>query len=348
MNLTRRSIVAGCAAAGLVGRSRGEAADAFAPFRTPYKFNKLILEASGVDGSFDKLAVDDPFVFRAEGRFYMLHVGFDGIGYQSGLAVSDDLLHWKRTGLIFPRDPSSKVFRYNAALSCILHDAELGSACELQKVDGRYVGVWQAYPSPGYEEGAALMGLAWSDDFRHWERGDVILEPDPGAEWEAGGLYKPYLIKVGDTFFLYYNAKDKGARWHEQSGVATSKDLKTWTRCRGNPILRNGPADSRDARFASNPWVVRAGSQWAMYYFGLPNAGHACDLLALGSDPFHFEKVPEVIVEVGPPGSVDETHAHKPALMTWQGDLYHFYCAVSGKWPNERRGITVARSRPWS
>jgi hypothetical protein len=30
-----------------------------------------------------------------------------------------------------------------------------------------------------------------------------------------------------------------------------------------------------------------------------------------------------------------------------QGALYHFYCAVSGKYPAETRGIGVARSRPW-
>lgn len=351
MVLTRRTVLAGagcCATASLVVPSQGIPASGVAVFRTPYKYGQLILGPSGVAGSFDKLAVDDPFVFRAEGRFYMVYIGFDGVGYQSGLAVSDDLIHWERAGLIFARDPSSKIFRYNSALSCILHDVNLGSTCELQKVNGRYLGVWQAYPSPGYEEGPAVMGLAWSDDFRHWERGGIILEPDPNAEWEAGGLYKPYLMKEGDTYYLFYNAKNKAARWNEQSGVATSKDLKTWARYSGNPIITNGQADSWDARFASNPWVVRAGNRWALFYFGLPNAGHARDLMALGKDLFHFTKVPEIIIDAGPPGSIDETHAHKPALITWQGDLYHFYCAVSGKWPNELRGISVARSRSWT
>ncbi len=70
--------------------------------------------------------------------------------------------------------------------------------------------------------------------------------------------------------------------------------------------------------------------------------------MAPGTDLFHFTNVHEVIIDAGPPGSIDETHAHKPALFSWQGDLYHFYCAVSGQWPNEVRGITVARSRPWA
>ena len=176
------------------------------------------------------------------------------------------------------------------------------------------------------------------------------------------------------TFYLYYNAKtdplpkSDGGGWHEQTGVATSTDLKTWTRFRNNPILRNGPRgsdtyptqnpihatnpptpDARDSRFASNPFVVQNGTNFGMFYFGFnyQRPGRACEMLALGNDPFTFIKVPEVLIDTGAPGSIDETFAHKPSVITHEGTLYHFYCAVSGKWPNETRGIAVARSKPW-
>ena len=64
------------------------------PYLTPNKYGMPVLEASGVEGSFDCRAVDCPTVFRHNGSFYMMYVGFDGIGYQTGLARSDDLLHW--------------------------------------------------------------------------------------------------------------------------------------------------------------------------------------------------------------------------------------------------------------
>jgi hypothetical protein len=90
-------------------------------------------------------------------------------------------------------------------------------------------------------------------------------------------------------------------------------------------------------------------NQYAMFYFGFTytRPGRARELLALGEDPYHFTKVPEVLIDVGPPGSIDETFAHKPSLIYHDGALYHFYCAVSGKYPNEVRGIAVARSNPW-
>jgi hypothetical protein len=83
------------------------------------------------------------------------------------------------------------------------------------------------------------------------------------------------------------------------------------------------------------------------FYYGLDAKGKARDLVAAG-DLFQPRKLDEILIDVGPPGSVDETYAHKPGIIWHEGALYHFYCAVSGKWPNQVRGISVARSKPWT
>lgn len=324
-----------------------------APFLTPYKYGKRVLSASTTPGAFDCKSVDDPFVFRHEDSFYMLYIGFDGIGYQTGLAKSKDLVHWERVACVARRNPKSKYTRYNVALSCIVRQDELHSPGKLKKVHGRYLGAWNAYPHKGYESGAGVIGLAWSDDLLHWDLTEPILFPQDGAPWEHGGLYRPNLVEYKGVFYLYYNAKtdtlpkSEGGGWHEQTGVATSRDLKHWTRYAGNPILRNGGPDSWDARFASNPFVVRYKDWWAMYYYGLNRRGVARELLALGHDPYHFTKVDQIIINPGQKGSVDDDFAHKPCVIYHDGVLYHFYCAVSGKWPHDVRGISVARSKPW-
>jgi predicted GH43/DUF377 family glycosyl hydrolase len=112
-------------------------------------------------------------------------------------------------------------------------------------------------------------------------------------------------------------------------------------------LLRNGAKGSWDDRFASDPVVLRHGKQWTMFYFGLSTDGKARDLLAVGDRLTEFRKVDEILVDAGPPGSVDEKFAHKPSIIYAKGALYHHYCAVSGKWPNDVRGISVARSVPW-
>ena len=324
-----------------------------APFRTPYKYGKLVLAAADDANAFDSKSVDDPFVFLHEGVFHMLYIGFDGAGYQTGLAKSHDLVNWERVACVAHRDPNSKYTRYNIALSCILREDGLEGKGRLKKVHGCYLGAWNAYPGAGYETGAAVIGLAWSSDLLHWELTDPILFPADGAPWEHGGLYRPNLIEQDGIFYLYYNAKtdtlpkSDGGGWREQSGVATSRDLKQWTRYQGNPILPNGGSESWDARFASNPFVVHNKHLWGMYYFGLDRRGVARELLALGRDPYHFEKVNEIMIDRGAPGTVDEDYAHKPCVFFHDGALYHFYCAVSGKWPHDVRGISVARSKPW-
>jgi len=375
--ITRRGFIESgfATSALLLGASRLHAAvEPIAAYRTPYKYPELILKATGSKQDFDGLSVDDPIVFRANDRFYMLYIGYDGTGYQTGLASSDDLLHWKREALVGPRDPNSHFTKYNLAISSILRNKNLRGRGEAVKVNGQYLAAWNAYPSAGYEEGAAVIGLATSHDLLHWTLTDPILSPADGAPWEHGGLYRPDLLLDRGTYYLYYNAKtdalpkSEGGGWHEQTGVATSTDLKRWTRYPGNPILRNGVrgsltypssnplhdqsptvVDARDSRFVSNPYVVKNGNQHAMFYFGFgyERPGRACEMLALGDDPYHFAKVPDILIDTGVPGSIDETFAHKPSVIYHQGTLYHFYCAVSGKYPNEVRGIAVARSQPW-
>jgi predicted GH43/DUF377 family glycosyl hydrolase len=321
-------------------------------FHTPHKLNRYVLTKSDDPKDFDSVYATCPFVFSAHGRFYMTYVGHDGIGYQTGLAESDDLVNWKKLGLIIGRDATSSFRKYSIGLTSLLRENDLASSGDLKKVNGRYLGSWLAFPQQGHEAGPAVIGLAWSDDLKHWALTEPVLRPEDGADWERGGLYKSYLLEANGTYYLFYNAKDKTTGgWREQTGVATSRDLKTWTRSPRNPVIPNGPKGSLDERFASDPVVMRAGSEWALFYFGLAGDNHARELLALSSDLERFEKASEVLVDIGERGSLDGRHAHKPSVITWRGDLYHFYDAVSDKVPGGPtqavRGISVARSRSW-
>ncbi len=318
-----------------------------AQYETPYKYGRLVLAAGSTPGAFDSKAVDCPFVFRHNGRFRMTFLGFDGTGYQTGIASSNDLVSWTKDGQILRRDPANPITRFNVALNWILRDSRLRSRGELKKVHGRYLGVFHAYPKPGYEQGPAVIGLCWSTNLMDWEIGDICLRPAEGAAWERGGLYKPCLIEHNGVYYLFYNAKNQERRWQEQTGVATSTDLKTWKRHEGNPVIRNGAAGSWDERFASDPCVMLDRNRWLLFYFGLDAKGVARDLLATGDGPFALHKHGRVLIDVGPPGSVDSAYAHKPSVIWHNSTLYHFYCAVSGRGQSEVRGISVAASRPW-
>jgi predicted GH43/DUF377 family glycosyl hydrolase len=344
--LTRREFIA---AGALVLAARARAASDLDRIVTPYKLGKYVLTASGKEGSFDKICVDGPFAFRRQGVCYMTFIAFDGIGYQTGLASSSDMVNWKKEGCILKRDPSSPILKYNAAMTWILRENGLYSPGELIMVGGYYLGAYHAYPSQGYEQGAAVIGLCRSKDLRNWIVDPPCLKAEDGAAWERGGLYKPCLLRHEGRYYIFYNAKNQTeGSWREQTGVAISEDLKRWKRYPGNPVIPNGPAGSPDEIFASDPCVLQNGAAWVLYYYGLDAKGVARDLAATGPDLLHPAKCNKILIDVGPKGSVDSTYAHKPSVIQFKGDLYHYYCAVHSDSGREIRGISVARSRPWA
>jgi predicted GH43/DUF377 family glycosyl hydrolase len=321
-------------------------------YATPVRDEKLLIRPSLIPGRFDSHAVDIPFVFTLDGRQGMTYVGWDGIGYQTALAWNDSG-GWREEGLVFPRDPGHALRRYNAALTSIVRDNDLWSAGGLRRFDAWYHGTYHAYPAAGYETGPGSVGFVRSRDLLTWEDIGDTLSPRNGAAWEQGGLYKSWLLEHDGTFYVFYNAKDRGEwPWTEQTGVATSRDLTNWRRHENNPVLTAGAPGEFDERFASDPCVLRDGSFWVMFYFGLAGDGHAREGYATSRDLITWVKSKEILLDVGPPGSVDSLYAHKPAVITRGGVLEHYYCAVartepidiSGYTQTETRGITRAVS----
>ncbi len=321
--------------------------------RTPHKFPELVLEAAYNEDEFDALATDCAFIFRHKRRYYMTYIGFDGVGYRTGLASSTDLVRWEKEGMILDRGEAGSVTEFNAALTWIVRENDLFGDGKLKKFDARYLGTYHAYPQAGYETGPAAIGLCSSADFRKWRVKDPFLrasDPDAGA-WERGGLYKSCLVEHAGKYYLFYNAKTEGAPWTEQTGLATSKDLKTWKRHEANPVIPVGPKGGFDDVFCSDPCVLRYGNTWVMFYYTLSSDGRARDTVAFSDDLLDWRKSNEILIDVGPPGSIDSTYAHKPAIFTKDGILYHYYCAVSPAREkhidaeiHETRGIALAVS----
>ena len=64
--------------------------------KTPHKVGMVMLPGKGE-------MIDNPCVFRHGDAWYMIFIVFDGKGYETHLAKSDDLVRWKRLGKVFGR-----------------------------------------------------------------------------------------------------------------------------------------------------------------------------------------------------------------------------------------------------
>lgn len=316
---------------------------------TPYKYGVVIPARKG------SLA-DCASVFRYEGKWLMVYVANQGrVGYETHLAESPDLLHWKPLGKILPFARHGwDAWQADGGISLV--DPTWGGTEAPEKYDGRY---WMSYlggAKHGYEPDPLSIGIAWTttpDQAVPWHRlaNNPVLSPlQPDVRpFEAVTLYKSTIIHdptrtLGAPFVMFYNGK----RWlpskpgrapnsHESIGMAVSQDMVHWRRYGRHPVVDNAPGKPA---ISGDPQIVRMGDLWVMFYFGFRWRPHAFDTFAVSRDLVHWTKWqgPDLIQPSEP---WDKTFSHKPWVLKYHGVVYHFYCAVG----NQGRCIALATSK---
>jgi predicted GH43/DUF377 family glycosyl hydrolase len=293
-------------------------------------------------------STDVPTVYQIPGdnKWHMSFIAFDGHGYNSFVAESQDLVHWTNFRLAMGFGPEGQFDHGGCVLGAYLYQSyDIKAPRTLKKHEGKYWSLYGCYPRQGgYELRPGYEGVAVSDDGLSWRRAKdswilSVHEPDCGA-WEKDCIYQPWLVEQEGRYYNFYNAAHGGI---EQSGLATSSDLLNWSRHAGNPVIRNRPG-GYDQNFASDPKVFRDGDHWTMFYFGVGRGG-AHVMIAFSRNLLHWTAHPEPLYKAGGhPGGLDKTYAHKISLVyNPKNDTYYlYYCAVG----NAGRGIGLITSRP--
>ena len=325
-----------------------------APYRGWHYWPDHVVPARPTIGSITNLlGTDVPAVYQVPGsdKYFMSFVGFDGSGYQSFVAESEDLVHWGNYRLAMGFGPANEFDHGGCVIGAFLYqDYDIKAPRLLKKRDGKFWTLYGAYPRQGgYELRPGYEGVAVSDDGITWRRAKnqpILSVHDPEcAAWEKSCIYQPWLVQHQGRFLNFYNAANGGT---EQMGVAFSTDLLEWTRHPGNPILRNR-SGGYDERFCSDGKVFRDGDHWTMFYFGVGRGG-AHIMVAFSRDLVHWTAHPEPLYKAGGhPGGLDKQYAHKVALVfnPKNETFYLFYDAVPGKKDaTGGRGIGLITSKP--
>ena len=130
--------------------SQDELARIYEEVKTPYKYGMVI--APQDNGH----KIDCPTVFREGDSWYMTYVvyngktGQDGRGYETWLAKSSDLLHWKTLGRVLAYRDGKWDCNQRGGFPA-LADMEWGGTYQLQQYKGRH---WMTYlggSGTGYE-----------------------------------------------------------------------------------------------------------------------------------------------------------------------------------------------------
>ena len=313
--------------------------------KTPHKVGMVLAPEEGE-------MLDNPTVFRHGGSWYMMFIRFDGKGYETHLAKSDDLLKWTRLGCIFRRGEKGAWDAAQADCWPALVDTRWDGPNTLNTFQGKYWMMYLGGAKDGYETDPLSTGVAWTDDpsaVREWtryEKNPVMSPSDPDArDFEKKTIYKHFTVEdpsrsCGGRFVNFYNAKPCGV-WRETIGMAISDDMLHWCRVGGGPVVENG--DVSRAGISGDPMIRRIGDLWVMFYFGhqwKSGVNGAFDTFACSYDLKNWTKWDgEPLIK--PSADFDRTHAHKPWVLKHDGVVYHYYCAVGSK----GRGIALATSR---
>ena len=115
----------------------------------------------------------------------------------------------------------------------------------------------------------------------------------------------------------------------DQSRSVTPNKLKlrlAWDRDERNPILSLGESGTFDSKRCMNPWVLRVGDEYHLYYAGSDNRGiHRICVATAPVDNLSSWKRHGPLFDVGPPGSFDAKWCVLPHVVQIAPDRWHLY-----------------------
>jgi predicted GH43/DUF377 family glycosyl hydrolase len=316
--------------------------------KTPYKYGLVLTPED------KSKKIDCPTIFRKGNKWYMTYFIFDGRGYETWLAASNDLLKWEIKGKIMAFSDSADWDDDQKAGYPSLQDPKWGGSYKLNKFNGKY---WMPYfggSSTGYEKGLLSAGMAYTEKdpttAHLWNRlKKPIFTPTDSTVrwWENNTIYKTWVLydesrTTGYPFVMFYNARGdslKPKKGAERIGLAVSNDMINWKRFGKEPVINHHKGISGDAV------VQKIDNIWVMFYFGAfwpTRKDHdAFNRFACSYDLVNWTEWDGEDL-IAPSEPYDNWFAHKSFVVKYKGVVYHFYCAVNKA---QERGIAVATSR---
>ncbi|WP_437919029.1 glycosylase [Sphingobacterium sp. LRF_L2] len=318
--------------------------------KTPHKFGLVLTPST------KEQLMDCPSIYREGKKWYMTYIVFDGVGYETWLAESTDLLQWKTLGKQMSKLDDGRWDAKQRAGYNALIDTKWGGSYRLNTFQGKY---WMSYfggSTAGYEPEPLSIGMAYTKEKPvkpiTWTRLEqpVLRSDDRDVRWweNRHKLFKSYVIEdpqrnTGHRFLMYYNAvgdslaNNKPTRWYERIGMAVSDDLITWTRYQKDPVVHHPVGITGD------PMIQRINNTWVMFYFGAfwKDRKGAFNRFAASNDLIHWTDW-EGDNLIDSSEDFDNQYAHKSFVLKHKGVVYHFYCAVD---KDGNRGIALATSK---
>jgi predicted GH43/DUF377 family glycosyl hydrolase len=176
----------------------------------------------------------------------------------------------------------------------------------------------------GYDGSRYKIGLATSTDGVTFTKyaSNPILSTGASGSWESKVLGGPTVLKIGDTYKMWYHGGD-GSR--TKIGYATSSDGKSWTKYASNPVMGNGGPADFDVYHLAFPCVLYENDTYRMWYTGYDTSNSRIGY-ATSSDGLCWTKYAgNPVLEVSPNGNWDDNHLAASAVVNVSGEYRMWY-----------------------
>ena len=271
----------------------------------------------------------DPTVAYFNEKYFMYYTLLPGEldpekGCRIGLAVSEDLNHWEKTGEIFPEA-----------------DYEKNGLCapEAQVIGDKIHLFYQTYGNRAHD----AICHAVSADGINFTRNSTNPIFSPQGDWNAGRAIDAEVFLQGDSVFLYWATRDS-AYVQQLLGVSVaplSGDFKrgSWTQLSTKPLMKPElPWEMNCIEAAS---VFEAHGRYYMFYAGAYNHEGQQIGLAVSEDLINWKRTSDQ--PVFPKGKANAWNAwesgHPGVFMDPHGEMWLFYQG------NPDRGYTYYLSK---
>ena len=179
-------------------------------------------------------------------------------------------------------------------------------------------------------DGQWHTALATSDDRVHWKKEGIVLHAQPGSYIAANGS----VISFASQFWYWY---ETGTKDRLAISLARSSDARAW-RKEPSPVLERGPVGSWESVAVADPYAIRAGGSFYLYYLGQDRAVRQRIGVARSTDGIHWEKnLANPILEM----DEDEAGLGEPAVWQYRDFYWMLYTVRDFA---ENRYLRLARS----
>jgi sucrose-6-phosphate hydrolase SacC (GH32 family) len=215
------------------------------------------------DDAWDQKIRERGWILFEDGTFHLWYTGYNDARSPNkmlGHATSQDGVRWVR-------DPANPIHR----------SSWVEDMCVVKE------GTTYFMFAEGKDDIAHLLS---STDRVHWEElGPLDIREVDGTRISPGPYGTPTVWVEGGTWYLFYERGDQGV-W-----LASSKDRKSWTNVRDQPVLAIGPERYDKYAVAMNQVFKRGGVYYSLYHANAHKPWKDwTTCIARSNDLVHWEK----------------------------------------------------------